>query len=328
MITRLVSLLCVLLLGGFLAGCGGSAEDSAGQAASAPMSANEAASQGDSGAASQDGDGAARSNAVQPADVAKAAAAPGAGVTRLVRTAEVTVEVKDVSAAARTIRTAAVSLGGIVSNETTSLPADSEDSEDSDSAGQTSELTLRVPEPKMDDALSRIAAVGKERNLSTTSEDVTATIVDLDSRVATQTKSVARVRVLLDRASSLQDVVLLESELARREADLESIQARQRALADKAALATITVSLHSPGAKVAEPAQAGFLSGLDGGWTALKASTTVVLTVLGYLLPVCVVIAIVGVPAYLLRRRFRHQAPDQTPPAASPAANPAPAPVP
>jgi hypothetical protein len=114
---------------------------------------------------------------------------------------------------------------------------------------------------------------------------------------------VARVRDLLDRASSLQDVVLLEAELSRRESDLESIQARQRALVDKAALATITVTLHSPGAVADEPEDAGFLAGLDGGWTALKASTTVVLTVLGYLLPVAVVVAIIGFPAYLLRRR-------------------------
>jgi hypothetical protein len=50
----------------------------------------------------------------------------------------------------------------------------------------------------------------------------------------------------------------------------------------------------------------------------------VVLTVLGAVLPVGVVIAVLGIPAYLLRRHFRHQAPAQVPPAASP--NPAPVP--
>jgi hypothetical protein len=315
MITRLVSLLCVLLLGSVLAGCGGAGESSDAGSADAPAAAvaNQAAD----------------SAAVKPADVDKAAVAGSAAApaaTHLVRTAEVTVEVKDVSAAARTIRTAAVSLGGIVSNESTTLP--SSESDDADSgAGQESQITLRVPEPKMDDALTRIAGAGRETNRSTTSEDVTATVVDLESRVATQTKSVARVRDLLERANSLQDVVLLESELARRESDLESIQARQRALVDKAALATITVNLRSQGTVVEEPAEAGFLTGLDSGWTALKASTSVVLTVLGALLPIAVVLAVIGVPAYLLRRRIQPRTPKQTP--APPAASvPAPAPTP
>ncbi|HST83498.1 MAG TPA: DUF4349 domain-containing protein [Kineosporiaceae bacterium] len=311
MITRLVSLSGVLLLGGLLAGCGAGGDGSADSAGSMPASQPQSFSANEAAADKAD----VQPADAKPADVAKAAAAT-ATETRLVRTAEVVVEVKNVAAAARTVRTAAVVLGGVVSSETTSLPATSAE----DDADQTSEITLRVPEPKMDDALDKIAAVGHELNRSTTSEDVTATIVDLDSRVATQTKSVARVRDLLERANSLQDVVLLESELARRESDLESIQARQRALVDKAALSTITVSLRSIGVVVEEPDEAGFMAGFDNGWDALKSSTTVVLTVLGAVLPVGVVIALIGIPAYLLRRRWHS-------PAAEPVSAPAAAPV-
>src|SRR6187549_591087 len=98
MITRRVSLLCVVLLGGgLLAGC--SAGDSS------DSGTNQAASAADMGEAVNDraaagGNAAAEPEAVKPADVAKAAAAPAAA-TRLVRTAEITVEVKDVGAAAR-----------------------------------------------------------------------------------------------------------------------------------------------------------------------------------------------------------------------------------
>lgn len=322
MITRALSLSCALLLGaGLLAGCGAAGESSdSGSRAMAPA-ADSAAS--GSGAASG-------ADSVKPADVAKAAAAPDKGVTRLVRTAEISVEVKDVGAAARSVRTAAVALGGIVSSENTRFPSTSTDPEDTDSpaSGQRSEITLRVPEPKMDDALTRIAAAGRELDRSTTSDDVTATVVDLDSRVATQTKSVARVRDLLDRANSLPDVVLLESELSRREADLESIQARQRALVDKAALATITVTLTSPGASTKEPEEAGFLTGLDNGWTALKTSTSVVLTVLGALLPIGIVVAVIGIPAYYLRRRLYPRSPGTTPPARATPPTPAPEPTP
>jgi hypothetical protein len=331
MMNRLVSLLCIAALGGLLAGCAGMSEssDSGAVSGEAPAAASADRAEGGSG---DDGapaaDAPAAGAAVKPADVAKAAAAPATGITRLVRTAEIRVEVKDVGAAARSVRTTAIALGGIVSTENTRFPSAEDGGTDGFSAeDQRSEITLRVPEPKMDDALTKIAAIGKEIDRSTTSEDVTATVVDLESRVATQTRSVARVRELLDRASSLQDVVLLESELARREGDLESIQARQRALVDKAALATVTVTLHAPGA-AAEVQEAGFLAGFDEGWTALKASTTVILTVLGALLPVGIVLGLIGLPFYFARRRARANAPEQTPPAATPAPQSTPDPQP
>jgi uncharacterized protein DUF4349 len=316
MMNRLASLTCVLLLGGgLLAGCGAAGDSESSSSGAAPAA--------DSGKAGGE------AAAVKPADVAKAAsAAAPANMTRLVRTAEITVEVKDVAAAARSVRTTAVTIGGIVSTENTRLPKDSGSDSSSDAArDEQAEITLRVPEPKMDEALTKVAGTGRELNRSTTSDDVTATIVDLDSRVATQTKSVARVRNLLDQASSLQDVVLLESELARRESDLESIQARQRALVDKAALATVNVTLRATGAAADEPEEAGFLTGLDNGWTALKASTTVVLTVLGALLPVGLVLAVIGIPIYLVRRRLQPATPNQAPPA-GPGGPPEPAPVP
>ena len=300
--SRLVSLVCVLTLGGLLAGCG--ADGSSSDTTAGGAAAGSAADSGSERVASSAKDAAA------PAEAASAATA----ATRLVRTAQITVEVKNVDRAATTVRDTAEILGGIVSTEKTGLSPREDDGTDRDQY-QESTITLRVPEPKMDDALTRIAGVGREQDRSTSSEDVTATIADLDSRVSTQTRSVARVRKLLDRADSLQDVVLLESELSRREADLEAVQARQRTLADKAALATITVILRTPAAVVAaaddEP---GFLAGLAGGWKALKISTTAVLTVLGAVLPISVVVAAIGVPVYLVRRRFR----SPTPPAPRP----------
>jgi uncharacterized protein DUF4349 len=316
MMTRLVSLLCVFTLGGLLVGCGADASDSDSGAAPASM-------EQEAGGARAVADSAAGSNvAAKPAGDKASVAKPesATAVARLVRTAEITLEVKNVASAAEAVRTTAVTLGGIVGSEKTGYPSSSVEGDEQDPGSDSREestITLRVPEPKMDDALTRIATVGRERHRSSTTEDVTATIADLDSRVETQTRSVARVRDLLARAKSLQDVVLMESELARREADLESVQARQRALADKATLATITVTLRKPGAVEAEVEEAGFLAGFEDGWTALKASTTGVLTVLGAVLPIAVMLGLFGVPAVLIRRRY--QARTATPPPATPA---------
>ena len=130
-----------------------------------------------------------------------------------------------------------------------------------------------------------------------------------------------RIRALLAEAKDLKDVVLLESELTRREADLEAHQARLAALSGQAELSTITAVLRTPQAAAKEPN--ALLRGLRQGWDAVQQSTTVLLVLIGALLPFALVAALVLVPLWLLLRRRRRPAPATTsaatpPPAAGP----------
>ena len=181
-------------------------------------------------------------------------------------------------------------------------------------------LVLRVPTDALDRALTLLtgaAGVGKELSRAATSQDVTGDLADLQSRVATQRASVARVRALLAQATSLQQVVTIESEVTKRESDLEAAQARQAALADRADLATLTIDLRTPSVVPPPPSRPNaFLDGLGSGWHAVTASTTVVLTVLGALLPIAVVAAVLGVPVLWWLRRRRGIRPLAPPPAA------------
>lgn len=301
-------ILLALALGLALGGCGGGAQEGSSEgAAAAPAAAGAAGAK----VAADSSGRAAESNTASQPNVA-------AATTRRVRTAQLTVEVPQLPAAVAKVRAAAESFGGLVSAENSSFPL----AEQGHPSTAESVITVRVPEPQLDSALDRIAGVGHELDRSTSSQDVTATIADLDSRVSSQTRSVARIRDLMNRAKSLQDVVLLESELSKREADLESVQAQQRVLNDQANLATITVTLRTPDSVAAKttPNDDGFLAGLRQGWHAVTASTTVVLTVLGALLPVAVVLVVFGWPGYLIWRRFRRRSTPTATPAATPAA--------
>ena len=310
------------------ADAGPAAQDGAAPAAPAPAPAKGEASGGD---ATKD-----------------AGAAPGAAVKqRVIRTAQVVVEVDgQLAPAAAKVRAAAQGLGGTVSSETTSFSdtLDPRAEGDVGDAGETSGdgstqsakppvvarpgqsvLVLRVPEDALDRAMALISGpggVGKEVSRSATAQDVTGDLADLQSRVATQRASVQRIRALLSKAGSLRDVVLLESEVTKREAELEALQARQAALAGRADLATLTVDLRTPAAAAAVRAEDrnAFVAGLDQGWKALVASTTVILTLVGALLPFVVVAALVGIPLLvLLRRRRRPAVRTMPPPAESPA---------
>jgi hypothetical protein len=167
---------------------------------------------------------------------------------------------------------------------------------------------LRVPSTGLDRLVDDLAALGTVLARSAHTEDATAQVVDLDSRVATQRASVTRVRALLAQAASVGDVVAVESELARREADLESLERRLAALRDRVALSTLTVELRGAPAPPPAAAPPGFGAGLGAGWAGLRVLGTALATAAGFLLPFLPLLAVAaGVVWAVVRRRRRRR---------------------
>ena len=71
--------------------------------------------------------------------------------------------------------------------------------------------------------MDRLAQLGDEQTRSVQTQDVTESLVDVESRLVTQQASVDRVRALLAKANTIGEVVSIESELTKREADLDSL---------------------------------------------------------------------------------------------------------
>lgn len=210
----------------------------------------------------------------------------------VVRTAELHVVVVDVRAAADRAEDLVRAAVGEVGSEDLDLAVEQ----------PTADLLLLVPAAGLDPMLDRLAALGTQQSRKLASEDVTEQVVDLESRLATQRRSVARVRDLLARASSLSDVVRLEGELSKRQADLESLQARLRALSGQVALSRVTLRL-TTATETAVAADVGFRSGLRGGWSALLATARIGAATVGALLPFLPLLAIGGFVAWRMRRR-------------------------
>jgi hypothetical protein len=162
-----------------------------------------------------------------------------------------------------------------------------------------------VPADKFQVVVDGLAKqLGKEESRGISTEDVTEQTIDLDARITVQQARVDSGRTLLASAKSLSDLVMLEKEVATRESDLASLQAKKRKLADLTALSTITVVMLEPAAQVkpVDDGPPGFLAGLSGGWHALLGSLGVLLTVIGALLPWIIVI---GAPVWALIWAFR-----------------------
>jgi hypothetical protein len=244
-----------------------------------PDSAEPERSLEDNALAVEDASGNAESGAAE----AEPAVLLDPSTREIVYTVDLTVEVDDVAAAVRQAATMAASAGGFVASETTE--------------GDNASLTLRVPTQTHTDIVTRFEDLGEVRNRFRSAEDVTEEVVDVEARIASQRRSIERIRALLDQAVNIQDVVRIESELATREAELDSLLRRQEELAKLTALATVSVTFVATGS-ADDDANVGFTSGLRGGWNALVDAARVAMAIVGALLPFPIVATAVGVPAW------------------------------
>lgn len=246
------------------------------------------------------------------------AAGAGAGTTTetsvalqdraVISTASLRLRAEDVLAASKQAVVLVRSAGGLVAGEQTVV-------DPSDPDRTTSLLTLRVPAGRLPGLLEDLAGLGTVLAQDQTATDVTGQVVDVEARLKTQQESVDRVRALLARAKTIGEVVTIEAELARREADLEALQAQAKALADQTSLATVTVTVVGPDPLGTEDDPVGFVAGLERGWTAFTTVGTWLLTALGAVLPFLLLALAIGLPLLLALRRRRPVAP-ATPPAA------------
>jgi hypothetical protein len=283
------------------AGCGGGATKSTSSAGSAPQAR---APQQDSGGGAQAQGGAAQGGAAdkagQPAQPPGAPAKLSTDSRALVFTGTVTVRVSDVGRMAADASSLATAAGGFVGG----------DERTSDKDRSQARLTLRVPSARYSSVVDAVAKLGHEEGRQLSTEDVTDQVTDVDARIGTGQASVDRVRDLLAKAQNIGEIVSLESELSRREADLESLKSRKRKLDDLTTLSTITAVLLGPQAAIQPQAkrETGFVAGLKAGWHSFAASMAVLLTVLGALLPWLVAVVVpVGVALWWLRRTRRAQ---------------------
>ncbi|MDI6099755.1 DUF4349 domain-containing protein [Actinoplanes sp. NEAU-A12] len=300
-------LIVVLLSGFLLAGCGADAgsKDNAASMAEPAVGKAEGEAPGGAPRAANQGAGEGSTSGKDTA-----AQAPNLRVDQrsIVYTGSITVRVDDVNAKAAQVTGIAAGAGGFVGG----------DERHSGDKSATATIKLRIPADKFTSVVDQIAGLGKEENRGINTEDVTEQVVDLDARIEVQKARVESGRRLLGEAKSLDDLVMLEREVATRESDLASLEGKKRRLADLTSLSTITVILLDPEAVKDDSGDepTGFLAGLSDGWNALVASLGVLLTVLGALLPWIIAL---GLPAWAilhLLRRYRRRG---TPAAATPA---------
>jgi hypothetical protein len=185
------------------------------------------------------------------------------------------------------------------------------DSRNTDEVGAT--YVIKVPSNGFSsflEKLSKIKTLHRERQVD--GSDVTEEFVDLDARLKAKQVVESRLLDFMDKATKSADLVLFSNQLAQVQEEIEQIKGRIRFLDQNVAFSTINLRLYQATGieeiKEVKEEKQTFSDRIAG---ALAGSTKVlrqfgegVLVVLAALLPVLVVLAIVGIPAfYIVRKR-------------------------
>jgi len=104
-------------------------------------------------------------------------------------------------------------------------------------------VRCRVPAEKLDAVMDAIAALGSVENRSVSASDVTEQHADLTTRLANNRALRDRLKLLLDRAKDVEDVLAIEKELTRIQSEIETMQATLDRLDSQIALSELSVTL-------------------------------------------------------------------------------------
>jgi hypothetical protein len=222
------------------------------------------------------------------------AARLAASGAQIVYTAQLTLQAGDVTAALDAASTIAQAFGGYVSAE--------------DATSAVATITLKIPDAAYPAALGKLAGgqLGNVLSLRRGAQDVTQTVADVGSQVASDEAAISQLRALLSRAGSVADLLTVQNQIDSEESALESDLAQQRALNGETSYATVTVTIQQPPMPGAVPARhsntPGLLAGLGAGWRAFRIAWSWLLAILGAIAPFAAAAALAVVILYATRR--------------------------
>jgi len=143
----------------------------------------------------------------------------------LVRRGDLSAEVQDLAPPLLRARSLSASLGGYIASES--------------SDDRTVNVSMRVPEPKLDVALDSLSELGTVKSRKVSSHDVTEETIDVEARIQSLMAERDQLRALMSRAVAINDVFTIEREIARVQGDIDSLQHRLEHLQSTSALAEL-----------------------------------------------------------------------------------------
>jgi len=238
--------------------------------------------------------------APQPSPVPDANGGEQSNAPLIARSVELTIVAKDVAAARPALDAILAKYHGYAADMTVYTPADD---------APSLKASLRIPIADLAPAMQDLRGLGRVASESESGEDVTQQHQDLDQRLKTARDTEERFRTILQqRTGTVSDVLQVEEEIARVRGDIESMEAEQTALEHRVEFASIDLSIGAEPGPISGTAPISVRVGnafVAGYRNAAGTVVGIFLFLIAYGLTILIWIAILGVPVYLLRRRYR-----------------------
>lgn len=156
---------------------------------------------------------------------------------KIIETGQLTLETRNLIAAESKIFQLLEKRQGIIESSNVSL----------DSNGRRNgNYSLRIPAGKLNDFINELAALSDivVRQRSISSQDVTEEFIDISARLENMQRHENRLREILARANSVDEILKVEKELATVRGQIESTTGRLKALTGKIDMSTLKLRIN------------------------------------------------------------------------------------
>ena len=215
----------------------------------------------------------------------------------IIRTGTATIKVDSLEPAVVRLRALAVSVGGYVGN--TSMQTGSDQL-------RSATVEIKVPAPRWGQLVAGLKPIGTLESENENAEDVGEEFVDVQARVANAKRLEARlIDLLANRTGKLTDALQVERELARVREEIERYEGRMRYLRTRAAISTMTVTVHEPLPVLgSHPGDNPIAQAFRDAWRIFVGVVAFLISSLGIIIPLGILAWLV----WMMRGRWRRKA--------------------
>jgi hypothetical protein len=227
-----------------------------------------------------------------PMPVASSAPTSGSGIdNKIIKTAYVTIEVKDVTGSVEVLKNLVTGKGGYLSSSSVSEGYNNR---------LSGTVVLRIPQSEFESTLAGVKAIGTVKSVSTQGEDVTEEYVDIQAQKTSYQNQLAQYSEIMKKAVKVSDVIEIQQQIDRVQTELNRLEGRLKYLNSRIDMSTITVNLQEPEPVGGETGH-NFVTAINEGIAGFLGMIDFIIILIFTLLPV-IILGIIGYGIYRWRK--------------------------
>lgn len=235
----------------------------------------------------------------------KAEATSAATDRKIIRNADLTMEVTSTTDTQHRIVSIAETYGGFV------VTSETKQRESAEPANRSLDIKLvvRIPQNQFGTVLDKIRGLANSLNEEKVSgQDVTEEFIDLEARIRTQKALEAQFLQIMKQAGEISDALEVQRQIAEVRSNIERLEGRKRFLENRSSLSTITVNIMAPKPVIVVPTTGFRHSVRDAVSESVEMGSGIVLFFVRFVIVMIPLFVLVLLPGGLIVRYFIRRA--------------------